>query len=159
MTGDARFEDGAEQALHLGAISFEDLQVISALCQDAVLSAADIRWDRPARRLVLLLNRFRWEDRAAAEREAREPERVRSLLVLGDVLKVAGQGIARGDADTVLSLLGLGWEPGEDGTGRVILTFAGDGAIAATVECLDASLRDVTRPYAAPSGKVPHHPE
>ncbi|MEI4485782.1 DUF2948 family protein [Frigidibacter sp. MR17.14] len=159
MQDDARFEDGAERALHLGAITPEDLQVISALCQDAVLTGADIRWEPKARRLVLLVNRFRWEDRTEATREGRAPERVRALLILGGVLRVSSQGIARGDGDMVLSLLGLGWEPGADGAGRLVLTFAGDGALAASAECLDVTLRDVTQPYVAPSGKVPHHPE
>jgi hypothetical protein len=40
-----------------------------------------------------------------------------------------------------------------------VLTLAGDGAIALEVECLDVTLRDVTRPYAAISGKLPMHPE
>jgi hypothetical protein len=35
--------------------------------------------------------------------------------------------------------------------------LAGDGAIALAVETLDVALRDVTRPYLAPSGKVPAH--
>lgn len=156
---DARFEDGAESALTLLAQSPEDLQVISALLQDAVLPASEIRWDRAARKLALLVNRFRWEDREAAEREGRPYERVRSLVVIGDVLRVASQGVPRGEADTVLSVLSLDWQPGEDGTGRLVLVLAGDGALAAEVECLDLTLRDVTRPYIAPSRKVPGHPE
>lgn len=156
---DARFEDGAESALTLLAQSPEDLTVISALLQDAVLPASEIRWDRAARKLALLVNRFRWEDREAAEREGRPYERVRSLVVIGDVLRVASQGVPRGEADTVLSVLSLDWQPGEDGTGRLVLVLAGDGAIAAEVECLDLTLRDVTRPYIAPSRKVPGHPE
>ncbi len=47
--------------------------------------------------------------------------------------------------------------PGEDGTGRLILILAGDGAIALEVECLNARLRDVSKPYAAPSGHAPDH--
>ncbi len=154
---DARFEDGGETALTLLAFSPEDLPVISALLQDAVLPASEIRWDRRARKLALLVNRFRWEDRDAAEREGRPYERVRSLLVIGDVLRVASQGVPRGDADTVLSILSLDWQPGEDGTGRLVLVLAGDGAIAADVECIDLTLRDVTRPYLAPSRKAPGH--
>ena len=58
----------------------------------------------------------------------------------------------------MLSLLALDWQPGEDGTGRLTLVLAGDGAIAVDVECIDVTLRDVTRPYLAPSRKVPDHP-
>jgi hypothetical protein len=41
----------------------------------------------------------------------------------------------------------------------VILTLAGDGAIRLSVEALDVTLKDVTRPYVAPSGKLPGHPD
>lgn len=157
MTEDARFADGAEAPLALGAVTEEDLKILSALCQDAVLTMADVAWTPRTRRLTLLLNRFRWEDRAAAERQRRPYERVRSLLVLNDVQRVASQGIDRGDADTVLSVLALAWMPGADGGGRVEIVLAGDGAIAAEVECLNLTLRDVTRPYAAPSGRAPAH--
>ena len=81
-------------------------------------------------------------------------------LVTGVVLnREEGLAWLTADHKTVLSLLDLAWEPGEDCTGRILLTFAGDGALAVSVECLNVDLRDVTRPYAAPSGKAPNHGE
>lgn len=154
---DARFEDGDERPLNLIAQDGDDLGVISALVQDAVLPITEMTWDRKARRFAALINRFRWEDRAAAEAAKRPVERVRALLTVADVLAVRTQGIDRQDRDTVLSILSLTWEPGPDGTGRLVLVLAGDGAVAIAVEALDISLRDVTRPYRAPSGKVPSH--
>ncbi len=159
MTEDARFEDGAERPLRLKAEDAEDLTVVAALVQDAVLPATDMKWERGRRRFSFLLNRFRWEDKTAAERRGRGVERVRSLLVIEDVLKVWQQGLSVRDADTVLSLLTLTFEPGEDGTGRLILTFSGDGAVALDIETINIVLQDVTRPYVAPSGKAPRHPE
>ena len=156
---DATFEQGAERALTLRAEAAEDVPVISALVQDAVLPITEMRWDRKVRKLALLLNRFRWEDRGAADAQGRGYERVQTLLIIGGVLRASSQGIDRDDVETVLSVLSLSWEPGVDGAGRVVLTLAGDGAIAAEVECLDLVLKDVTRPYLAPSGKVPSHPE
>lgn len=156
---DARFEDGAERPLHLTAQDAEDLAVISALVQDAVFPATEMKWDRKARKFALLINRFRWEDRAAADAARRPYERVQALLVIADAGAVRTQGVDRRDKDTVLSLMSLSWTPGEDGMGTVTLTLAGDGAIAVDVEALDVSLRDVTRPYRAPSGKAPGHPE
>lgn len=156
---DATFEEGAEAPLHLKALDPDDLPVISALVQDAVLTMADMRWQKRPRRFAILLNRFRWEDRTKAERRGRAYERVRALLVISDVMNVARQGIDPRDGDTVLSLLSLTFEPGADGAGRVLLTLAGDGAIALDVECLDVTLRDVTRPYRAPSGAAPSHPD
>ncbi len=154
MTDDASFEDGREGPLYLGALDVEDLQVISSLAQDAVFPITEMTWRAGQRRFALLLNRFRWEDRA---RPSHAPERVQSLLVVDNVLRVASQGIDRGDADTVLSLLSVGFEPAGDGAGHLLLTLAGDGAIRLEIEALEVTLKDVTRPYNAASGKVPRH--
>ncbi len=159
MVEDARFEDGSARPLGLRAEAAEDVPVISALVQDAVLTMADMSWQPKARRLAFLINRFRWEDRAAAEAGGRPYERVRALLVINGVLGVASQGIDRADKDAILSILDIRWTPGADAAGRVELILAGDGAIAAEVECLDLTLKDVTRPYAAPSRKAPAHPD
>lgn len=154
MSHDARFEEGRERPLNLGALDAEDLEVISSLVQDALFAITDMQWRPGERRLAFLLNRFRWEDEGRARHG---PERVRTVLVIDDVLAVASTGIDREDRDTVLSVLSLSFAPGEDGAGHVTVTLAGDGGIRARVETLDVSLRDVTRPYRAPSGKVPDH--
>ncbi|WP_149140380.1 DUF2948 family protein [Gemmobacter caeruleus] len=154
---DARFEDGAEAPLWLGAADAEDLKVLAALTQDAVLPITDMTFARGRREFALLINRFRWEDHDAATRAGRPPERVRSMMLVRDVRAVQSQGIDRNDRDTILSLLDLVWTPGADGTGRLELLLAGDGAIALEVESLDVTLRDVTRPYLAPAGKAPDH--
>lgn len=158
MTEDARFEDGGERPLRLKALEPDDVPVIAALVQDAVFPVTEMVWDRRSRRFALLINRFRWEDKAAAERRGRGFERVQSVLAIEDVQGVQSQGIDRSDGDTVLSLLTLAFAPGSDGGGRLEIMLAGDGAIAIDVEALEITLRDVTRPYSAPSGKAPGHP-
>ena len=157
MSEDARFEDGREAPLRLKALDAEDLQVLAALAQDAVFPSAEMRWDRKARRFAILLNRFRWEDAERAKKRGRAVERVQSVLSVEDVLRVQSQGVDPTDTETVYSLLSVGFIPAEDGMGRVELTLAGDGVIGIEVEALEVLLRDVTRPYAAPSGKVPGH--
>ena len=159
MSEDARFEDGRETPLRLVARDGEDLQVLSSLVQDAVFPVTEMTWKKSGRRFAILLNRFRWEDRAAAERRRRPFERVQSVLTIEDVQGVATQGITQGDPDMVLALLSISFEPGEDGTGAVLLTLAGDGAIRIAVETLEVMLADVTRPYVAPSRKAPRHPD
>lgn len=151
MTEDARFEDADEGPLRLRALDPEDLTVLSATVQDAIFPITEMRWLQTKRRFALLLNRFRWERGSAT------PERVQSVLVVEDVAHVASQGIDRADSETVLSLLSLTWEGGDDGGGRVLLTLAGDGAVALDVEALEVTLTDVTRPYNAVTGRVPHH--
>ena len=155
MTGDARFEDGREAPVNLGALDAEDLAVIAALAQDAVFPASEMRWDRARGRFALLINRMRWEDRGTSRHA---PERVQSLLVFHHVRGVATQGVTRDD-DTILSLLDLAFDATDAPSGHVTLTLAGDGALRLEVEAIEVTLKDVTRPYLAPSGKTPRHPD
>lgn len=156
MTQDARFEDGGEAPLNLAALDSDDLAIISSLIQDAVFPASEMRWDRAANRFALLLNRMRWEDEGQTRHA---PERVQSLLVFDTVLGVASQGVPKGDADTILSVLNITFDPTENPSGHILLTLAGDGAIRLNVEAIEATLKDVTRPYVAPSRKRPQHPD
>jgi hypothetical protein len=158
MTDDARFEDASSRALRLKAEDADDLGVISALIQDAVFPASEIKWQPSKRRFAMLINRFRWEDQSKSPQRKRAYERVQSVLAFDDISKVSSQGVERGDPDMVLSLLSLTWEPGEDGTGKLLLTLAGDGSIALEAECINVTLQDVTQNYIAPSGKAPSHP-
>lgn len=155
MTEDARFEDGREAPLRLKALDVEDLTVIAALVQDAVFPASEMRWDSKARRFALLLNRCRWEHAVNAPRHGFE--RVQAVLAFEDVMRVQSQGVDKSDPEMVFSLLAIAFHPSGDGMGRIELTLAGDGVIALEVETLEVILRDVTRPYVAPSGKAPHH--
>ena len=157
MVEDAAFEDAREAPLRLQALDADDLKIISSLVQDAVFPVSEMTWDKRRRRFALLLNRFRWEDAPNAETRKRSFERVQSVLVIEDVQGVSTQGIDRTETDLVLSLLAIEFEPADDGSGRLVLTLAGDGAVAVTVEALEVLLRDVTKPYVAPSGKAPEH--
>ena len=44
MSNDARFEDAYSNPIRLEALDAEDLQVISTLCQDAIVLGQDISW-------------------------------------------------------------------------------------------------------------------
>ncbi len=156
---DARFSDGAEAPLRLRAETPEDLAVISALVQDAVASVSEIAWTRRRRRFALLLNRFRWEDAGAASRQGRPFERVQAVLDIDGALRVRSSGLDPAERDTIVSILALAFEPDGAGGGRLRLTLAGDGEISVEVECLDVQLTDVSRPYVAPSGRRPGHPD
>ena len=156
---DALIEELNRAATENSGPSKREMRRWSMTGDKAVLTIADLSWQPRLRRLALLVNRFRWEDRSAAEARGRPYERVRSLLIVGGVTHVASQGIDRRDREEVLSVLDVVWVPGEDAAGAVEITLAGDGAIRAEVECLDLILSDVTRPYLAPSRKAPEHPE
>lgn len=155
MVEDARFEDGAEKPLRLRAHDAEDLAVLSSLVQDAVFPVSEMSWDRRKARFNILLNRFRWEN----GRTTQTPERVQSILSVEAVLAVRSQGIDRRDGDLVLSLLSITWDPTVEGAGKIGLVLAGDGEIELDVEAIGAELRDVTKPYLAPSRQRPDHPD
>ena len=131
--------------LQLLAADAEDLKVISAALQDAVGAIGDIRFEKGRRRLTVALNRFRWE--AGAKRGG---ERVRSALQLGGVLDVRSRKLRREAPKAVVSLLAIGFEPGESPGGTVVFSFAGGGELRATVECLDAVMADLSRPWSTP---------
>ncbi len=133
--------------LNLLAEDAEGLGVMSAALQDAVCAIGDIRFEKASRRLTVSLNRFRWEA-AAGDKGG---ERVRSGLQLGGVLDVKAKKLRRDAPKAILSLMALSFEPGEAPGGVISLAFAGGGELKVEVECLDAVLADVSRPWSTPS--------
>ncbi|MGD9293935.1 MAG: DUF2948 family protein [Roseobacter sp.] len=153
---DARFEDARDAPLNLGAIDAEDLRVIASLTQDAIFPATEMKWDRARGRFALLLNRFRWEEGIS---HTVSPERVQSVLAFDTVTAVASNGIDRKDKEMILSLLTIDFQPLDEPSGLIQLTLAGDGAIRLHVETIEVTLKDVTKPYSAPSKHTPKHPD
>jgi len=156
---DARFEDAplSDQPLRLRAESPDDVAVLSSLLQDAIGKTGDIAWMPKKRRLVVLMNRFRWEDSAGAQQAHRPFERVRSALSLEGVLAVRGRGFDPKRRDQVFELLAIVFAPAEGCAGTLTLTLAGEAEIAVEVECLELTLADLTRPWAAKAAKPPQH--
>ena len=128
--------------LKLMALDEEDLKVISACCQDAVLRVADLEFLGAENRFVLTLNRFVWEARDSGQ-QSRSFERRKSVLHFERVERVQIMGINRRESDMVLSLLAVQFEPQEAPSGTIELVFAGDGAIKLKVECIEAQLADM----------------
>jgi hypothetical protein len=133
-------------ALRLLAQDPEDLDVISAAMQDAVLKVGDIAYEAKARRLTIGFNRYRWEAGG---------ERVRAGLQLGGVLRVQTRKIRRGAREAVLELLAMTFTPADAPGGVVTFSFAGGGDLRATVECVEAVLADVSTPW--PTTRKPAH--
>ncbi|MFQ5566263.1 MAG: DUF2948 family protein [Paracoccaceae bacterium] len=156
---DARFEDApiSDRPLRLKAEGADDLAVISSLLQDAVGKAGDVAWMPRKRRLVALVNRFRWENSTGAELEHRPFERVRSALTVESVLKVRARGLDPKRRDQVFELLAIVFEPADGCAGTLTLTLAGAAEIAVEVECLELTLADLTQPWAARAGRAPEH--
>ena len=127
------------EPLRLLAEDADDLHIISAALQDAILRPVDIVWEPQARRVTLALSRFCWECGGT---------RVMSAMQFGDVLSVKSRRLPRGP-EHALELLALDFVPGEAPGGRVIMMFAGGGDLRIDVECLDAVLTDLSERWPA----------
>ena len=133
------------QPLRLLAEDAVDLQIISAALQDAIMRPVDIRWEREARRLTIVLSRFCWECGGT---------RVMAAMQFGDVEAVKSRRLPR-LPESALELLALDFEPTEAPGGRVILMFAGGGDLRIDVGCLDAVLTDLSDRW--PARVAPTH--
>ncbi|RYE83043.1 MAG: DUF2948 family protein [Hyphomicrobiales bacterium] len=136
----------AVEPLRLLAEDGEDLAIMSAALQDAILRPADIVWERAARRLTIELSRFCWECGGT---------RVRAAMQFGDVQAVKSRGLPR-LPDTPLELLAMDFQETEAPGGRVTLMFAGGGDLRVEVECLDAVIADLSERW--PARTAPVHP-
>ena len=133
--------------MQLWAQDAEDLQVLSALLQDAVLRSADLGFDRARRRFALVLNRFCWE-------QPNQPMRVRAAVRIDHVLKV--ERAAWPQPDAVLDLLAVQCATADDGLGaRLTLPFAGGPALRLQVEAVDVLLEDIGAAW--PARMTPDH--
>ena len=135
-------------ALRLLAEDADDLEVISAALQDAVTRIGDIQWEPKGRRLTIAFNRYRWEaDDGACMR-------VRAAVQLGGVMGVKARNLRPDAKEAVLELLALTFEAAEAPVqapgGVITFAFADGGDLAATVECIDAALADLSAPWPAP---------
>jgi hypothetical protein len=141
--------------LKLMALDAEDLSVISAHLQDAVVKVADLVYLPREKRFAALLNRFDWAD---ALKDGRENfARRRTALRFERVLSAQLSGIDLKNQGKVLNLLAIGFEAGEAPEGDVMLVFADNGAIRLRVECIEAEMKDLGPAWEAKS--MPQHPD
>ncbi len=141
-----------DDRLRLIALDTEDLDVVSALVQDAVLKLPDINWFPKERRFVMAMNRFAWEETA---KSSGEHQRRRSALYLARAQRVRSTGIDLTAPGTVLNLLAVRFEPADAPSGEVVLDFAGGATIRVDVECLEAQLADLGPVWSTP--RTPRH--
>lgn len=133
------------EPLRLLAEDADDLQIISAALQDAILRPVDIIWAKQARTLTIAFSRFCWECGGT---------RVMCAMQFGDVQGVKSRRLPR-NPDASLELLALDFVPTEAPGGRVILMFAGGGDLRVDVECLDAVVTDISERW--PARVAPTH--
>jgi hypothetical protein len=132
--------------LKLIALDSEDLEVISAHVQDAIVRVADMGYARRDRRFALLMNRFDWE---SGKTRRDKGLRKRAALHFDAVQSVSTNGFDPASVDGVLELLAITFAPIDGPAGIVELSFAGGGTVRLGVECLEARLSDLGAAWAA----------
>lgn len=139
--------DSAETgALKLRAEDDEDIAVISAILQDALVTVADMAFLEEDRRFVLLANRLKRENVGSGL------TRIRCGVRFDEVRAVQRQQFSPRDADRILVLLAV--RRGTDGALRI--DFAGGAGLRLEVGRILCHLEDLGEPW--PTRQVPRHP-
>ena len=143
------------EELKLVALDKDDIEIVSAHVQDALVKVADILWQPRERRFVMALNRFDWMN-AADARGAKNPDdaapdyrRCRTALRFERVNACKCRDLDPLDRNAVLNLLAVEFAERDPPAGTVTLTFSGGAAIRLEVECLEAELVDLGEVFSA----------
>jgi len=134
------------EELKLVALDKDDIEVVSANVQDALVKVADIFWQPREHRFVMALKRFDWMnavDGGALGSHTPDYRRCRTALRFERVISCKCRGLDQSSKSTVLNLLAVEYAENDAPAGTVTLTFSGGGAIRLEVECLEVELADL----------------
>ena len=144
-------KSAAPELMKLLAFDADDLSVISAKFQDAIVCARDMVYLPHEQRFALIAARFDWVAALDGRRE-----RCWAGLHFERVRRVTHVAVPRDAPKSMLNLLAIGFEPLDPPSGHIILTFSGKAAVRLDVECIEAQMRD-TGPRWRSRG-LPGHP-
>ncbi len=155
MTAEAE----ATSPLRLRATDAEDLLVISASLQDAIVPLPDMTFLEEDRQFVMVVNRFKWECgglRTAggrAEAEGGRPVYLRTNCGVRfcDVEAVRRNGVDPRDRGRMLELLAV--QPAPEG---ILLAFAEHASVHLVCPTVNVVLQDLGEPW--PTLRRPSHP-
>ena len=126
--------------LKLLATSDDDLRVIAAHLQDAIVSVKDIANLKNNRIFLIQLNRFMWED--VEKGVFRKNKRIRTVLRFENVLEVCSKNINQFKKDKFLDFLAIECNSMPDNNYEMKIIFAGDSIIKITTEVVEVTLDD-----------------
>jgi hypothetical protein len=122
--------------LRLVAFDEDDLGLISAHAQDAVLHVGDMLFQQRRRRFILAPFRFDWLNCGLRQR-------VQAGLHFEHVRTASLRGFRQDQPDDILNLLSIAFAPGDAPSGDILLTFSGGCEVKLAVECIEARLADL----------------
>ena len=126
--------------LKLIARTQDDLRVVSAHLQDAIVKVSDIAKLQKNKIFLIQLNRFMWED---VERGVfRKNKRIRTILKFDNVIKVISKNINQSKRDKFLDFLTIETIKMPDNNYEMKIVFAGDSIIKVVSEVIEVTLDD-----------------
>ena len=114
----------SEKMLKLAAADEEDIVVLSALLQDAVVPASEMIYLAAEDRFAIVAYRFRWEDAGEGKISGAIYERIRCGISFDKVTGVRRQNLSQSHRGEMLDLLAL-----EASKEYVDLLFSGSATI------------------------------
>ena len=131
--------------LKLLAVSDEDLRVVAAHLQDAIVSVKDIASLKKNRIFLIQLNRFMWED--VEKGVFRKNKRIRTVLKFDNVTSVLSKNINIKKNKIFLDFLTIESSLLPDKSYEIKLIFSGDAVIKIKTEVIDVTLDDQGSPW------------
>ena len=126
--------------LKLIARTEEDLRVVSAHLQDAIVNVNDIANLKKNKILLLQLNRFMWED--VEKGVFRKNKRIRTVLKFENVIKVNSKNINQDKKDKFLDFLTIETNKMTDNNYEMKILFAGGSIVKVISEVIEVTLDD-----------------
>ncbi len=140
------------EELKLVALVKDDVAVISAHVQDALVKVGDVFWRPSEHRFLMALNRFDWmkvADTDDLKNNSSDYRRCRTALRFERVISCKYRGLDQTSKGSRLNLLVVEFAERDAPAGTITLTFSGGGAIRLEVECLEAELADLGEVFSA----------
>jgi hypothetical protein len=142
------------EPLKLVALDHDDLKILSAHLQDAVLRLTDMVYMPSERHFAAILSRFDWLAAESDDGKHSNLRRCRCALRFDKVKRAQVQKIRPDEPFAVAELLAITFQELESPGGYIILHFAGGGGVRLEVECIEAALRDMGQAWPATAKPV-----
>jgi hypothetical protein len=141
------------EGLKLRALDGDDLAVVSACLQDAVVPLSEITYLPSERRFAFVASRFRWEnDGADGSADGAVQERINCGVVFDRVTRARTRHVDLSDRGQTFDLLAV-----EIRDGDIVLVLGGGGEVRLEVERIVCHLQDIGEPW--PTQWRPGHPD
>jgi hypothetical protein len=142
--------DDTGSALKLRAEDADDLAVLSACLQDALVPVRDLAYVPDQKVFVFVANRFRWESGLRPAPGDGDRQRILCAVTFSGVAGVSYRGFRRSDEDRILALLAIRAMAESAGAQAILLEFSGHGAIRLEVARIQCRAKDLGEPWPTP---------